>query len=109
VEPLDRVQVAGAIARYRAYRELAEFRSRLYGCLAARRDALFELCDAILCADHAVTSLVRLSLVPEFRRGHGALYDALADGRIDEEKLGRAADGHAAAVRRRRGGPGLGP
>jgi DDE superfamily endonuclease len=86
-EPLDRVQVAGAIARYRAYRELAEFRSRLYGCLAARRDALFELCDAILCADHAVTSLVQLSLVPEFRRGHGALYDALADGRIDEEKL----------------------
>jgi hypothetical protein len=46
---------------------------------------VFELCDAILCADHAVTSLVQLSLVPEFRRGHGALYDALAAGRIDEE------------------------
>ena len=38
-------------------------------------------------ADHAVTSLARLSLVPEFRRGHGALYDALAAGRIDEEAL----------------------
>ena len=34
-----------------------------------------------------MTSLVRLSLVPEFRRGHGALYDALAAGRIDGEKL----------------------
>jgi len=41
--------------------------------------------DAILCADHAVTSLVQLSLVPEFRRGHGALYAALADGEIDGE------------------------
>ena len=70
--------MAGAIARYMALRE---FRARLYGCLTARADALFELTDAILCADHAVTSLVQLSLVPEFRRGHGALYDALAAGR----------------------------
>ena len=77
-------QVAGAVAQYMALRE---FRARLYRCLTARADALFELCDAILCADHAVTSLVQLSLVPEFRRGHGALYDALAAGRIDEEAL----------------------
>ena len=68
-------QVAGAVAGYLALRE---FRARLYRCLTARADALFELADAILCADHAVTSLVQLSLVPEFRRGHGALYDALA-------------------------------
>jgi len=34
-----------------------------------------------------VTSLVRLSLEPEFTRGHGALYDALAEGRIDDERL----------------------
>jgi hypothetical protein len=66
---------------------LREFRTRLYQCLTARADALFELCDAILCADHAVTSLVQLSLVPEFRRGHGALYDALAAGQIGEEAL----------------------
>jgi DDE superfamily endonuclease len=56
-------------------------------CPASRADALFELTDAILCADHAVTSPVRLSLVPAFRRGHGALYAGPADGRIDEEKL----------------------
>src|SRR5260370_23538244 len=55
--------------------------------MAMRADALSGLVDAILCADHAVTSLVQLSLVPEFRRGHGALYDALAAGRIDGEKL----------------------
>ena len=74
----DPARVAGSVARYMALRE---FRARLYGCLTARPDACFELCDAILCADHAVTSLVQLSLVPEFRRGHGALYDALAAGR----------------------------
>jgi DDE superfamily endonuclease len=78
----DPVQVADAVARFLALRE---FRTRLYRCLTARADALFELTDAILCADHAVTSLVQLCLEPEFTRGHGALYDALAGGRIDEE------------------------
>ena len=34
-----------------------------------------------------MTSLVQLSLEPEFTRGHGALYDALAAGRINDEKL----------------------
>jgi hypothetical protein len=40
-----------------------------------------------LCADHAVTSLVQLSRAPEFRRGHGALCDALAAGQIDEQAV----------------------
>src|SRR6266571_4302361 len=70
-QPPDAAQVAAAIGRYRACQVLREFRTGLYACLAARPDALFELCDAILCADHAVTSLVQLSLVPEFRRGDG--------------------------------------
>jgi hypothetical protein len=66
---------------------LREFRERLHGCLTARGDALFELADAILCAGRPVRSLVQLSLEPEFRRGHGALYDALASGRVDDERL----------------------
>jgi hypothetical protein len=86
-QPPDPAQVAAAVARYQACQGLREFRTRLYGCLTARPDAAFELCDAILCADHAVTSLAELSLAPSFRRGHGALYDALAAGRIDGEKL----------------------
>ena len=86
-QPPDPARVADAVARYRAYKALREFRLKLYECLTARADALFELCDAVLCADHAVTSLVQLSLEAEFTRGHGALYDALAAGRIDEEKL----------------------
>jgi hypothetical protein len=83
----DPAVFADAVARYRARERLREFRSRLYGCLARRADALFELTDAVLCADHAVTSLVRLCLEPEFTRGHGALYDALSAGRIDDERL----------------------
>ena len=38
----DPAQVAGAVDRYMALRE---FRARLYRCLTARADALFELCD----------------------------------------------------------------
>jgi hypothetical protein len=66
---------------------LSRFRDRFYECLDVRADALFELADAAICTDGPVTSLVELSLAPVFRRGHGALYDALADGVIDEERL----------------------
>ena len=76
-----------AVARCRALERLREFRRSLYECLDARADALFELADAVLCADHAVTSLVQSCLEPEFSRGHGALYDALAAGRIDDERF----------------------
>jgi hypothetical protein len=83
----DPAVFADAVARWRALERLRAFRSRLYGCLALRADALSELADAVLCADHAVTSLVQLCLEPEFTRGHGALYDALSAGRIDDEQL----------------------
>ena len=63
---------------------LAGFRDGLFRCLTARADALMDLTDAVLCADGPVRSLAELSLVPEFRRGHGALYDALAEGGADE-------------------------
>ena len=84
----DPAVFAAAVARYRALARAARSSGcRLYGCLTARADALFELADAVLCADHAVTSLVQLCLEPEFTRGHGALYDALSAGRIDDERL----------------------
>jgi hypothetical protein len=66
---------------------LVEFRQGFYGCLTARADALFELCDAVLCAEGPVRSLVGLSLAPEHRRGHGALYDGINHGRIDITRL----------------------
>ncbi|MFF1875658.1 NF041680 family putative transposase [Kitasatospora herbaricolor] len=73
-----------------AFAELSRFRGEFYSCLTRRGDALFELADAVLCADGPVRSLVELSLVGEHRRGHGGLYDALARGRIDADGLRRA-------------------
>jgi len=35
-QPPDPAQVAAAVARYRGYQALREFRARLYGCLTAR-------------------------------------------------------------------------
>ncbi|OEJ56699.1 hypothetical protein BGM19_00125 [Streptomyces agglomeratus] len=55
-----------------AFAELSCFRTEFYACLTGRRDALFELSDALLCADGPVRTLVELSLEPEHRRGHGA-------------------------------------
>jgi DDE superfamily endonuclease len=72
---------------------LSGFRRDLYGCLTARPDALFELTDAVLCADGPVRSLVELSLAAEHRRGHGALYDGLNGGRIEVARLRRTLAG----------------
>ena len=70
--------------------DLAAFRGEFYASLTARSDALFELTDAVLCADGPVTSLVELTLLAEHRRGHGAMYDALNHGRVEPERLRRA-------------------
>src|SRR5262252_7814814 len=72
---------------------LSRFRLDLHACLAARGDELFELADAVLCADGPVRTLAGLSLAPEHRRGHGALYDAVNHGRISISRLRQALDG----------------
>lgn len=66
---------------------LARFRQEMYRCLWRRPDALCELADAVLTAPGPVASLPYLSLEPVFRRGHGMVCQALAEGRIDEEAL----------------------
>jgi hypothetical protein len=66
---------------------LSRFRTDFYACLTARVDALFELTDALLCTEGPVRTLVGLSLAPEHRRGHGAMYDALNKGWIDVDRL----------------------
>jgi hypothetical protein len=65
--------------------QLVAFRKGWYSCLERRADALFELTDALLCADGPVTSFPHLSLEPEFRRGWGSGYAALAKGRVEME------------------------
>jgi hypothetical protein len=71
----------------RARRRLAGFRGELYRCLTGRADELFDLVDAVLCADGPVRVLAALSLVAGHRRGHGAVYDALNAGRADVARL----------------------
>jgi hypothetical protein len=66
--------------------QLAGFRRDVYRCLWRRADALFETMDAVLTAG-PVSSLPYLSLEPVMRRGHGMIYQALAQGRVDEEAL----------------------
>ena len=65
---------------------LARFRQEFQACLTARRDEVFELADAVLCAGGPVRNLAALSLVPEHRR---ALYDAVNSGRIEITRLRR--------------------
>ncbi|MFQ6332160.1 NF041680 family putative transposase [Nocardia sp. CWNU-33] len=70
--------------------DLSAFRQEFYRCLTARADAVFEVTDAVLCADGPVRSLPELSLVGEHRRGHGSVYAALDRGRIEVARLRRA-------------------
>jgi hypothetical protein len=82
-----RVSLLPDAVRREAFAEASRFRGEFYECLTARRDELFELVDAVLCADGAVKSPVDLTLLPEHRRGHGAMYGGLNHGRIDAGRL----------------------
>ena len=70
MEPLDALLAFGS------------FRNSFYECLDRRADALFDLTDALLCAE-SVPSPVHLSLQTSHRRGWGSLYAALEHGTID--------------------------
>src|ERR1035441_6915939 len=80
-------------ARVEALGVLSRFRLDFHRCLTARGDELSELADALLCTEGPVKTLVGLSLAPEHRRGHGALYDAVNAGRIQIGRLRRAVAG----------------
>ena len=86
-------------ARVEALSGLSEFRAGFHACFTRRGDALFELADAMLCAQGPVRSPVELSLEPEFRRRHGSVYDALARGRISGGRLRRLLAGLSAPAR----------
>jgi hypothetical protein len=69
---------------------LSRFRDELYFCFGMRRDALFEIGEAVLCKQERVLMLAELCLEPECRRGHGAVYDALNSGDVHFARLRRA-------------------
>jgi hypothetical protein len=77
---------AGAAGR------LARFRRELYFSFGMRRDALFDLCDALACRPERVLMLAELCLEPECRRGHGGVYDAVNSGDVIIGRLRRAVD-----------------
>ena len=53
------------VARVESLAGLSRFRRELRACLTTRGDELFELADAVLCADGPVATLAGLSLAPE--------------------------------------------
>lgn len=63
---------------------LHAFRQAFYEALGPARDALFELCDAVLTTAKP-PSFAHLSLSPLFRRQWPSLYEALQDGRPDRQ------------------------
>ena len=65
---------------------LRAFRAGLYVCLGRRRDALFEVLDALL-TPGPCPSLPHLSLTPGHRRGWGSVYAALRRGHVHVEAL----------------------
>jgi hypothetical protein len=79
--------------RREAFAEASRFRGEFSACLTKRRDELFELADAVLCGDGPVKFPVDVTLLPEHRRGYGALYGGLHRGRIDVEQLRRVLAG----------------
>jgi hypothetical protein len=76
---------------------LTRFRTELYQCFGMRRDALFDLLDAMVSAPQ-VESLVGLSLAPGFARGWASTCDALSDGSLDVPALQRVLAAHLAVV-----------
>jgi hypothetical protein len=70
------------------FNTLKEIRHQIYNCFERGADALFNLCDALLCESQA-QSLPELSYSPFFERAWPSLYQALANGKIDTIALRR--------------------
>ena len=65
---------------------LRAFRHQVYPLFGCRRDALFELLDALLSAP-TIETPAHLSLAPSCQRGWGSVYDALTAGTMDLGQL----------------------
>ena len=64
-----------------ALKHLVDFRIGVYASFTFRRDALFELVDALLLCP-VIRSAVEVSQSPIFRRRFASVYDALTNGKI---------------------------
>lgn len=70
------------------FNTLEYLRQQMYGCFERSRDALFNVCDALVSEPQA-RSLPELSLSAFFERRWCSVYEALQDGRINTERLRR--------------------
>jgi hypothetical protein len=70
-------------------KRLVDFRLGVYASFSFRRDALFELVEALLLSP-IIRSAVEVSQSPIFRRRFSSIYDALANGKIDPATLRKA-------------------
>ena len=60
--------------------ELIKFRESLYSLFPKRKDAIFNLLDALTCHGHQCRSVVQLSNSDYFKRQYSSITDAIADG-----------------------------
>jgi hypothetical protein len=65
---------------------IQQFRHAVYHTMPKRADATFDLVDALTTTSH-VQSPVALSEAPLFRREFSSVYDALTNGRLDQDQL----------------------
>src|SRR5260370_28448305 len=68
------------------FNTLGSMRQQMYVCFERSRDALFNLCDALV-SEQQARSLPDLSLSVFFQRRWPSVYEALQDGRINVERL----------------------
>lgn len=68
------------------FNTLKQVRQQTYDSFERGADALFNLCDALLCENQA-RSLPELSYSPFFERAWPSLYQALSNGKINEVKV----------------------
>jgi hypothetical protein len=68
------------------FNKLIRFRQAAYANLGTAKDALFELCDAVISTSSA-NSFAELSCSKQFRRRWPSAYEALQDGRPDRKSL----------------------
>jgi hypothetical protein len=64
---------------------LRQFREEIYRCMKRGADAMFNVCDALLCESQA-QSLPELSFSAMFERKWPSVYGALSDGNIKVER-----------------------
>jgi len=70
--------------------KVADLQCTLYGCLLARRDALWELVVGVTVGPR-LSSIAQVMLQPGVARGWGSLYQGLEHGRIDTAAVRTAA------------------